>query len=290
MGGAEQSIAPGTQMHDLAWYNAAGITIEQIRTRSGPEPTLAAGLQIAPVPIRATGPSGWLALNGTHSAADSSQSLNVAKAFDGDATTAFTTCCGATHWVEYALPSPQTVDRYYLLASDGGCPSGWQFQAQQCEYAQAFPYTPYLPSCEWVTLDSRRGERCNNHTAVDPAAFDIAKTQQRGAARYRWLFSGVGTLTELGMGSSATAEGEQESDVNGHRRRRAQQQQQLPKQEPPTDNDEVVNKVTELEALVREQQAIMREQQTMIAELKQEQKESMSTMKEELLAAIAGVR
>eukprot|EP01047_Picozoa_sp_COSAG01_P053545 COSAG01_NODE_5753_length_4057_cov_21.537898_2_plen_862_part_00 len=253
----DQPIAPGTQMHDLMWYNTAGITIEQIRTRGGPEPALSAGLQIAPVPIHATGPSGWLALNGTHSAADSSQRLAVTKAFDGDATTNFTTCCGATHWVEYALPSPQTIDCYYVLASDGGCPSGWQFQAQQCNYTQAFPYTPYLPSCEWITLDSRQGERCNNHTAVDPAAFDIAKTQQRGAARYRWLFNGSGTLTELGMGSSAAVE--EESDVNGHRRAQ---------QKTAKDNDKVATKVAELEALVREQQS-------MIGQLKQEQAQKM---------------
>eukprot|EP01047_Picozoa_sp_COSAG01_P016454 COSAG01_NODE_843_length_13172_cov_84.009791_8_plen_863_part_00 len=271
--GSDQPIAPGTQMHDLAWYNTADITIEQIRSHSGPEPVLSAGMQIAPAPIRATGPSGWLALNGSHSAADSSQSLAVGQAFDGDATTSFTTCCGAAHWVEYALPSAQTVERYYLLASDSGCPSAWHFQAQQCNYTQAFPYTPYLPSCEWITLDSRQGERCNNHTTVDPATFDIAKTQQRGAARYRWLFDGASTLTELGMGSSAADKEEQESNVNCHRHRRTQQQK-LQEHEPPT-NNEVVNKVAELEALVREQQ-------TMIAELKQEQKESMK----ELMAAI----
>jgi hypothetical protein len=289
----DQPIAAGTQMHDLTWYNSASITIEQIRTRSGCKPVHSAGLQTAPVTIHFTGPNGWLALNGTQSAADSSQSLSVAKAFDGDATTTLRTCCGATQWVQYALPSVQYVDRYYLLASDGGCPSGWQFQAQQCEYAQAFPYRPYLPSCEWVTLDTRHGERCNNHTDVDPATFDIAKDQQRGATRYRWLFSGAGTLTELGMGSSAMREGEQEPDMNGHHRRQAQEAQ-LSAQGPPPNCDEVATEVAQLVVLVQDQQALLTTQQTMIAQLKQEQKQSMKaqqermdTMKEALLVAIA---
>jgi hypothetical protein len=269
----DHPTAAGSQMHGLAWYNTPNITIEQIRTTSGPEPTLSAGLQLAPVPIHTTGPSGWLALNGTHSAADSSRNPTVAKAFDGDATTTFTTCCDATHWVEYALPSPQTVDRYFLLASDGGCPSGWQFQAQQCDYAQAFPYTPYLPSCKWVTLDSRHGEQCHNHTTVDPAIFTIPKDQQQSASRYRWLFKEAGTLAELGLGSSATAEGQQDND-NGHRRAQGQEQ--------PEQHCEEAMKALKLEKMMREQQTMIVQQQATIAELRQEHKESIKEQAQQM--------
>ena len=217
-------LKAGSGLHALSFYNDPSITIEQVRVRSGPEPILTAAWQLPMIPPRDSGVDGWLPLDGIQ-AAESSQNFFVGNAFDRNARSNITTCCGDTNWIEYALPTAKIIDRYYLLSAAALCPSDWRFQAQQCKYTRRVPYELYQPSCNWIDLNTQRGPsaRCTNKDAEDPAVFRFQNTQS--FARYRWQFSHAVTIAELGLGSSVI-NAQVGCDQAGHRRTQQEHEQQ----------------------------------------------------------------